>query len=333
MELVKVENKLSEYYGKKVFVTGADGFLGSHLIEKLVELGAEPIAFVRGTSQNNSTTYPVLKNLKENSIKIEYGDMASADIIRILLDNDPDFVFHLGAMAHVDYSFRHPVEVFNANALSTLYILEALRSSSQQIKGIFTSSSEVYGTNLTDKPMTEEHPLNPATPYAASKVAADRLVFSYFQTYNMPVYIIRPFNFFGPRLIYDVVPKFIQLALKNEPLTIHGDGEQSRDLTYVTDTVEAFLLLGLSKHFADPINIGTGRDISINYIAQKVRELIPWSKSGIVYEDDRLGQVKQLITSNKKAKDLLGWQPKVRFEDGLLRTTNYWIEKINGRLK
>ena len=148
----------------------------------------------------------------------------------------------MAANAYVPYSFEHPLEVNEANVVGTLNILEATRQLKGIEKIICTSSSEVYGTALAKK-INEDHPLNPTSPYAASKAAADRYCFSYIQTYNLPITIIRPFNTYGPRHTYDVIPKFIKMAINNKDITIHGDGKQSRDLTYVSDAVNAFLLV------------------------------------------------------------------------------------------
>ena len=179
---------------KKILLTGADGFVGSHLAEKLLDLGAHLTIVVRATSNHGTSSYD-FKNLSLKYVrkckKIICCDISSTDIIRHIIKDNPKIIFHLAANAYVPYSFEHPLEVNEANVIGTLNILEAAR----QIKGIekivCTSSSEVYGTALTKK-INEKHPLNPTSPYAASKAAADRYCFSYIQTYNLPIIIIRP---------------------------------------------------------------------------------------------------------------------------------------------
>ena len=234
---------------KKVLITGADGFVGSHLTEKLIDLGANVTIIVRGTSNHGTSSYH-FKNLSSSYVKkckkIICCDISSTDIIRHIIEVNPKIIFHLAANAYVPYSFEHPLEVNEANVVGTLNILEATRQLKSIERIICTSSSEVYGTALTKK-INENHPLNPTSPYAASKAAADRYCFSYIQTYDLPIVIIRPFNTYGPRHTYDVIPKFIKMAINNQNITIHGDGRQSRDLTYVSDAVEAFLLVAEKK--------------------------------------------------------------------------------------
>ena len=235
---------------KKILLTGADGFVGSDFAEKLIDLGAKLSIVVRGTSNHGTSSYH-FKNLNNKYIKkckkIICCDISSTDIIRHILKDKPSIIMHLAANAYVPYSFEHPLEVNEANVIGTLNILEAARQLKSIDRIVCTSSSEVYGTALTKK-IDETHPLNPTSPYAASKAAADRYCYSYIQTYNLPITIIRPFNTYGPRHTYDVIPKFIKMAINNKDITIHGDGKQSRDLTYVSDAVEAFLLVSKNKN-------------------------------------------------------------------------------------
>ena len=303
---------------KKILITGADGFVGSHLTEKLIDLGANVTIIVRGTSNHGTSSYH-FKNLNSNYIKkckkIICCDISSTDIIRHIVKDNPKIIFHLAANAYVPYSFEHPLEVNEANVVGTLNILEATR----QIKGIeriiCTSSSEVYGTALTKK-INETHPLNPTSPYAASKAASDRYCFSYIKTYNLPITIIRPFNTYGPRHTYDVIPKFIKMALKNKDITIHGNGKQSRDLTYVSDAVSAFLLVSEKKQCLNKvINFGTGKDYSINFLANKIKK-ISGSKSKIIYIPERKAEV-QRLTCDARLCMSLGWKHKINIKNGL----------------
>lgn len=320
------EDQHTFYKGKRVLVTGADGFMGSHLCDKLVELGANVIAMVRGTSDSGTTGFS-LKNsrhLLNRFEDIRAVDIASGDVVHTIKDLHPKVVFHLAAIAYVPYSFDHPREVHHANVLGTLNVLDAAREMPELHRAVVCSSSEVYGTALTDA-IAEDHPLNPTSPYAASKVAADRYAFSYHLTYDLPVSIIRPFNYYGPRHIYDVVPKFITMVINGEAPTIYGTGEQSRDLTYVRDMVEAFLLMGSHpKAVGETVNFGTARDVTVKYLAEKIIE-ISGKKLTPVYVERRMAEVERLTCDYGKAKALFGWEPQVAIEEGL--ELNYrWSE-------
>ena len=303
---------------KKVLLTGADGFVGSHLAEKLIDLGAKLSIIVRATSNHGTSSYH-FKNLSKNYVKkckrIICCDISSTDIIRHIRQDNPKIIMHLAANAYVPYSFEHPLEVNEANVIGTLNILEAARQFKGLERIICTSSSEVYGTALTKK-IKENHPLNPTSPYAASKAAADRYCFSYIQTYNLPIIIIRPFNTYGPRHTYDVIPKFIKMAIFNKDITIHGDGNQSRDLTYVSDAVAAFLLVSSNKECLHKvINFGTGKDYTINFLAKEIKK-ISKSISKIVHIKERKAEVKRLTCDATLCKKL-GWRHKVQIKEGL----------------
>lgn len=318
----------SFWKNKKVLVTGADGFVGSHLTEKLIDLGAKVIAVVRGTSSNATNLYE-FKNLSKpyhkKIFKIVNCDISSTDIIYQIVNLKPNIILHLAASAYVPFSFDHPLEVNEANVTGTLNILEAARQLPNLKKIICTSSSEVYGTALTKK-IDENHPLNPTSPYAASKVAADRYCFSYMRTYAIPLTVIRPFNTYGPRHTYDVVPKFIKQALLNKPITVHGDGKQSRDLTFVSDAVRAFLMISSSKKTDHKvINFGTGKDYNINFLANNIKSLCN-SSSKIVHIKRRLAEVNRLTCDFSLCRKLIKWKPQVKIIDGLKLNID-WAKK------
>ena len=309
----------SFWKNKKVLITGADGFIGSHLTEKIIDLKSKVIAVVRGTSANATNLYK-FNNLGEKYrkkvFKVINCDISSTDIIYQIRNSNPDIILHLAASAYVPFSFDHPLEVNESNVIGTLNILEAARQLKKLKKIICTSSSEVYGTALSKK-INENHPLNPTSPYAASKVAADRYCFSYMKTYLLPLTVVRPFNTYGPRHTYDVIPKFIKMALFNEDITVHGTGNQSRDLTYVSDAVNAFLLIAASKKTDHKvINFGTGKDHSINFLANKIK-ILSKSKSKIIYIKNRLAEVDRLTCDSSLCKKLVGWESKVNIIDGL----------------
>ena len=303
---------------KKVLLTGADGFVGSHLVERLINLGVKLTIVVRATSNHGTSSYH-FKNLDDKYIrkckKIICCDISSTDIIRHVIEDNPKIILHLAANAYVPYSFEHPLEVNEANVIGTLNILEAARQLKNLDRIICTSSSEVYGTAQTKK-ISEKHPLNPTSPYAASKAAADRYCYSYILTYNLPLVIIRPFNTYGPRHTYDVIPKFIKMALNNQDITIHGTGKQSRDLTYVSDAVNAFIIVSQSKKSLQKvINFGTGKDYSINFLAKEIKK-ISKSNSKIIHVPERKAEVQRLTCDATLCKKL-GWKNKIDIYTGL----------------
>jgi len=314
--------------GKRVLVTGADGFVGSHLTERLVNERAKVSIFLRGTSVNGTTQYSMKNISKQMQSKIQNiicGDLGSADSVELIRENNPEVIFHLAANAYVPFSFEHPLEVMEANLLATLNVLEAAKKIKTINRIVVTSSSEIYGT-AQYAPMDEKHPLNPSSPYAASKLAADRYSFSYWNTYGLPIAIIRPFNTYGPRHTYDVVPLFIKLSLKGEPLTVHGDGKQSRDFTFVLDMVDAFLIMGSNnKAIGETVNFGTGKDVTILELAKMIKE-ISGSDSQILFDYTRIAEVDRLCCDSGKAASLFGWKAKVDIENGL-RQNIEWCRK------
>ncbi len=216
-------------------------------------------------------------------------------------------------------SFEQPAEVFAVNATGTLHVLEAARRITKLERLVVTSSSEVYGTARDDRPIDEEHPLLPTSPYAASKLAADRLAYSYRVTFGIPISIIRPFNTYGPRHTYDVIPKFIKLALAGQDLMVHGSGEQCRDFTYVDDTVRAFLLMGTHPAaVGEVVNFGSGKSHSIRHVAERIVALSD-SKSRIVHDESRLAEVRHLLCDASKARRLFEWEATVPLDEGLAR--------------
>lgn len=317
----------SYWKNKRVLVTGADGFMGSHLTERLVSEGAKVSIYIRGNSISGTVLY-TLKNLapfEKNFQEIITGNIASQDAVELIRKNKAEYIFHLAADAYVPNSFAHPREVIESNLWGTVNVLEAVRTMPKVKRVVCTSSSEIYGT-AQYSPIDENHPLNPSSPYAASKVAADRVAYSYFNTFHLPIAIIRPFNTFGPRHTYDVIPKFIRLALEGKPLTIHGDGLQSRDFTYVDDMVEAFLIMGSHpRAIGQSVNFGTGKDFTIKKTARLIQSL-SGSSSQIVYIPHRTSEVKRLVCSHQLARGLFKWSPKVSFEEGL-RKNIAWAKK------
>lgn len=311
---------------KKVLVTGADGFMGSHLTERLLDLNANVAIYIRGNSLTGTVTYK-LKNLghrKGRFRTILTGDIGSHDSIELICRDRPEYIFHLAADAYVPNSFQHPIEVMETNLLGTLNVLEAAKKIEGFKQVVCTSSSEIYGTH--PMPINEGMPMNPTSPYGASKAAADRFCYSYWNTYHIPVSIIRPFNTYGPRHTYDVIPKFISLALRGEPLTVHGDGKQTRDFTYVSDTVEAFLIMaGDPNAIGKAVNFGTGQDTCIIEVAEKIVRLAG-GRSKIQHTPVRTSEVQRLCCDPSLARSLFGWNTKVDLDEGLKRNID-WARK------
>jgi len=317
--------KLNESFwkNKRVLVTGADGFIGSHLTENLLNECADVPVLVRAIS--GACGYH-LKNIShlENRITIIPADISSSDSINLIKESDPDVIFHLAAVAYVNFSFDHPREVMRVNLDGTLNVLEAARDLDLE-RVVITSSSEVYGPAQTPS-IDENHPLKPTSPYAASKAAADRLAYSYWRTYAIPVAIIRPFNTYGPRHTYDVIPRFIRLVLEGKPPTIYGSGEQSRDFTYVSDMVRAFLCMGSDKKaIGNVVNFGTGKDVKIKDLAYKIIEIAGVDLEPI-YLKERKAEVDRLCCNYEKAKKLFGWEPQVSLDEGLSKNIE-WCRK------
>lgn len=312
-----------DWNGVRVLVTGADGFMGSHLTEALLNKGADVSVYVRGTT--DTTVKYKLKNIQHLEGKLKAvltGNIGSPDAIKLIEKNNPQIILHLAADAYVPNSFEHPLEVMETNVIGTLNVLHAAMHLPELQQVVCTSSSEIYGSAVY-VPIDEKHPLNPTSPYAASKVAADRYCFSYWNTYKLPVAIIRPFNTYGPRHTYDVIPKFISLALENKDLTVYGSGEQSRDFTYVDDMVRAFMIMGSEKRaVGEAVNFGTSKDISVNDVAERIVR-ISGSKSRIVHVEERLAEVTRLCCDYTKAQKLFGWEPTIGIDEGLRRNIEW----------
>jgi dTDP-glucose 4,6-dehydratase len=254
-----------------------------------------------------------------------HGDIRDPDLVREVVA-EVDVIVNAAAESHVEKSIEAGASEFvTTNVEGTQILLDAIREQPVE-RFILFSSSEVYGTALHE-PMDEEHPLNPRSPYAATKAGADRLAYSYYVTYGLPIVIVRPFNNYGPRQHPEkVIPRFITQALCDEPLTIHGDGHASRDWLYVDDDAEAIeaIIEADDSVIGEVINVATGIDIPVTEIADKVLDLLGKPRSLRVSVDERLGQVDRHIGSTEKAERLLGWRARTSFEDGLERTISWY---------
>jgi len=314
----------------KVLVTGAGGFIGSHLTERLVELGARIKAFVRYNSRNDHGLLEFLPAMSKENIEIIQGDLRDSETILNAM-RDINVVFHLGALIAIPYSYLRPREVIETNIMGTLNVLNAAKAANVK-KIIHTSTSEVYGT-AQYVPIDENHPLQGQSPYSASKIGADKIAESFHRSYSLPIATIRPFNTYGPgQSARAVIPTIISQALKSGTVYL-GSLHPTRDLTYTEDTVNAFIKVAESdKSIGEVINIGSNFEISIGELADKVISLIGRDVK-VISTEERIrpekSEVDRLWADNSKAKKLIGWEPTILLEDGLKRTIEWMKENLN----
>ena len=315
---------LEQFNDLNVLVTGADGFIPSFVCDRLVELGANVTALIRRNSSNEIKSIPHLID----KLKIRWGDITD---LSLLLEEtkEIDVIYHLGAMSHVQYSLYNPVETYQTNTLGTMNVLEASRINNVK-RVVHAGSAEVYGKPETI-PIEENHPLEPRSPYAAGKVASDRLMFAYYCTYGLPVVMPRFFGIYGPRQsIEKAIPKFIlQIHNKKSPC-VYGDGKQSRDYMFVTDAADAYTRLGLADNvIGQAMNIGTGIETDIATLARLIIKIM-----GAKIEPNFTGKINpgeagRLVCNPSKGMKMLNWKPTVSLEDGLKQTVDYYLKNTN----
>ena len=312
--------------GKKVLVTGAGGFIGSHLVEALVRQGANVRAFVRYNAHADSGLLKLVSPEIMNEVEIIRGDLRDQDAIRSAVQGC-QIVFHLGSLISIPYSYVHPMEVVSTNVMGTLNVLLACRDWGVE-RMIHTSTSEVYGT-AQQVPVDESHPLQGQSPYAASKIGADKLSESFFCAYGLPVITIRPFNTFGPRQsARAVIPTIITQALTCNQIQL-GNLETTRDFTFVQDTVEGFIKAAQSEEgLGSVFNLGTGVEIQIGNLAGRIIQKMGRPVQ-LCVDSQRLrpkqSEVFRLISDNSSSREILGWQPQVSLDQGLDLTIE-WIK-------
>lgn len=318
------------YTGKRVLVTGAGGFIGSHLVERLVQEGAHVRAFVRYNSRGDPGILSQVSPEILAQVELIGGDLRDLPAL-MAVSRKTDILFHLGAIIAIPYSYLHPAEVVESNVLGTLNILLAAREN-EIGRIIHTSTSEVYGT-AQRVPIDETHPLQGQSPYSASKIGADKLVESFYCAYNLPVVTVRPFNTYGPRQsTRAIIPTIITQAL-TQPVVRIGNLEARRDFTYVSDTVSGFLCAaeteGVEGH---TFNLGTGSDIRIGDLAEKIIRIIG-RQVDFAIDPQRLrpekSEVQRLISDNRLARQWLGWAPAIDLDAGLSQTIDWISEHIH----
>lgn len=313
---------------KTVLVTGGAGFIGSNFIRHLFHRYPDyKIAVLDAlTYAGNIENIPV--EIRDSGrFEFWYGNLNNLDLVDDLVERSA-LVVHFAAETHVARSLYLNRVFFETDVMGTQAIANAILKHPDTVERfVHISTSEVYGTALKE-PMDEDHPLNPTTPYAAAKAGADRLVSAYVESYGIPGVIIRPFNNYGPHQhLEKVIPRFITSAILREPLTIHGDGSAARDWLFVEDTAAAIdrvLHAPLNEVRGEVYNIGTGVSISVLDIARKIVELFGLDASYLSYMEERFGQVQNHISSTDKAERRLGFNAATRFDDGLLRTIEWY---------
>ncbi len=316
--------------GRKVLVTGADGFIGSHLVERLVKAGADVRAFCFYNSNGSLGWLDTAASEVRSKLDVRLGDIRDARFVEESC-RDIDTVFHLAALIAIPYSYTAPESFIDTNVTGTLNLLEGARRAGCR-RVVATSTSEVYGTPAT-VPIRETHPLIGQSPYSASKIAADKLCEAWFHSFEVPVVTLRPFNTYGPRQsTRAVLPTLLVQLLAGKREVKLGRLDPRRDLTFVSDTIEGFLCAGEAKDVeGEVIQLGTGRTESIGELFDTACRVLGVSAK-VVHDEVRVrpkgSEVEVLLSDPAKAKQLLGWEATVSLEEGLTRTAEWLKQNI-----
>jgi UDP-glucose 4-epimerase len=310
---------------RRVLVTGGAGFIGSELVRQLAERGCAVRVvdnLVNGRRKN-------LEDVLGGNVELTVADVRDTETMASMF-SDTDIVFHLACLG-VRHSIHSPLENHEVNASATLELLHAARNAGVQ-RFVYVSSSEVYGT-ARHAPISEEHPTLPMTVYGASKLAGECYTRAFWETYRYPTVVLRPFNSYGPRCHHEgdsgeVIPKFLLRCLADKPMFVFGDGTQTRDFTYVSDTARGILAAGLSdSSVGQTINLGSGREIQIKELARAIAEALGKPSAEIVHIEPRPGDVLRLLADNSKAKKLLRFEPSVTLGAGILRLLDWYVNQ------
>jgi NAD dependent epimerase/dehydratase len=315
---------MTDWSNKRVLVTGAGGFIGSHLTERLVEEGANVRAMVHYNALGRWGWLDRSPHIKQ--IEVLSGDLTDRDSVRSAI-KDREVIFHLGALIAIPYSYQAPLSYIQTNTIGTLNILQSGRDEGVG-RIVHTSTSEVYGT-AQYVPIDEKHPLKGQSPYAASKIGADKMAEAFHLSFNVPVTTVRPFNTFGPRQsMRAIIPTIIVQCLTGDTLKL-GNLHPTRDLNFVSNTVDGFLLAASQPSaIGQTVNLGSGREISMGDLAALIAQMVG-KPIKVESEDQRLrpqgSEVERLLADHTLATSLLAWQPRVSLEDGLSQTIA-WIK-------
>ncbi len=308
--------------GKTVLVTGAGGFIGSHLVERLVTDGHQVRAFVRYNGRDDRGHLDRLAPDIKQSIEVFRGDLKDPEAVRKAV-RGRGWVLHLGALIAIPYSYQNPLDVVQTNVEGTAHVLDACRENAALERVVLTSTSEVYGT-AQYVPIDEKHPLQGQSPYAATKIGSDALGMSYHRSFGLPVTILRPFNTFGPRQsARAIIPTIISQAL-TKPVIKLGSLDPRRDLTYVKDTASGFVsIAGCDAAIGQTVNIGRGSDVTIGELVELIGQRLG-TPLKVELDHQRVrpakSEVGRLLAGTALAKDLWGWEPAYSLEQGLEET-------------
>lgn len=337
-DIAAMERNMSKYRGKKVLVTGADGFIGSHVTEALVREGAEVTALALYNSFDSHGWLDDLPDSIRSALRLVRGDVRDSAFMNRILRNQA-VVFHLAALIAIPYSYSAAQSYVETNVLGTLNVLEAARQWETE-RVVHTSTSEVYGTAIT-MPIRETHPLQAQSPYSASKIGADMMAESYARCYGVPVAILRPFNTFGPRQSERaILPTIIRQALDREcPAIMVGDTSPVRDMTFVEDTAAAFLAAGSADgiEFGHAYNAGSQRAVTISDLLSLVVEISSCRKA-VQRDESRLrpenSEVRALLADSSRFESETGWRARTTLRDGVGKTINWWRDRLDqGRVR
>ena len=318
----------TSWRGRSVLVTGAGGFIGSHLAERLVREGARVRAMVHYNALGRRGWLDTSPHSPD--MEMVAGDIGDRDSVRRAVKG-VDTVFHLAALIGIPYSYQAPVSYVRTNIEGTMHVMQACLEEGTR-RAVLTSTSEVYGT-ARYVPIDEQHPLQGQSPYSASKIAADKMAEAFHCSFALPMVIARPFNTFGPRQsMRAVIPTIIAQCLKGETVKL-GNVTPTRDMNYVANTVDGFLAAAAAPGVeGQVINLGSGREVGIGELARMIAE-IAGGEIAIEAESERIrpprSEVERLLAANEKARDLLDWTPRVSLEDGLAQTVQWLREHAN----
>lgn len=320
----------SKLSGKKILVTGAAGFIGSHLTKELVEQGASVTALVMYNARSDIENLAFLPQETLKEINITFGNIEDPFFVDQLCAGQ-DYIFHLAALIGIPYSYVAPASYVRTNIEGTVNILEAVKKH-QTARLLHTSTSEVYGT-ADYSPIDESHPLKGQSPYAASKIGADKMAESYFRSFETPVVTVRPFNTYGPhQSARAVIPTIISQALKGSSVKL-GALSPQRDMTYVSDTVKGFIAAAIAESIeGETINLGVGKTATIGEIADMIFNIMG-KDIEIISDESRMrpekSEVLRLVSDNEKAKNKMGWKPEISLRQGLQQTIQHIENNIN----
>jgi dTDP-glucose 4,6-dehydratase len=314
---------------KSILITGGAGFIGSNFVNFLYKKYPAYKIFVLDVLTYAGDIANIPKIDKNQQIEFWYGNVTNADLVNSLVSRS-NIVVHFAAESHVTRSIYDNKLFFETDVIGTQVVSNAILKNRKTVERfIHISTSEVYGTAVSSL-MDEDHPLDPMSPYAAAKCGADRLVSSYWHTYEIPAIIVRPFNNYGPyQHLEKVIPRFISSAILGEPMRVHGDGMARRDFIHVDDHCDALdkiLHAPLGKVAGQVFNLGTGKDVSILEIAKLIRSLVSNTQPPIQFIGNRPGQVFRHTCNPEKAISILDWYPKTSFEDGLKLVLKWYTD-------